>query len=43
LPEGKKCDALADDCNNHREAPSTPLMQQSHAFGLRQTLSRPVF
>ena len=32
-PKGKKCDAPADDWNNHREAPSTPLMQQSHAFG----------
>ena len=25
-PKGKKCDALADDWNNHREALSTPLM-----------------
>lgn len=44
LPEGQKIrTALADDWNNHREAPSTPLMDQSHASGLRQTLSRPAF
>lgn len=34
LPEGQKIrTALADDWNNHREAPSTPLMGQS-AFQL---------